>query len=531
MLIDPIQFGWFKTLRILNVVLGFIEKVKHKTHKLLPIDNCQICLKGDKWDKRDMEKMSEEVLYRYETNVIKESFKPVQLKKYEEKNNILYYSGRLTKEAPFNVEDLDAVPVLDMHEFVGEIPVILVDSPVLYSYLMAVHTRIKPHSGVEPHVKEVFKKFLVKGSLRNMISKIISRCSKCRLREKKRTELKLSNHPGARTVLAPPFYNVMCDIAYGFAGRAFKKARTKIKIYALVIVCLVTGATSILAMEGIETQDVVQAIERHSARHGVPANLYIDQGTQLVALKHAQFNHRDADAILYDSLGLRVHISTAKAHTERGRVERRIRTVRETLEKLGEKTDSPKTAVQWETVFARIASTIDDLPLAKGNTSNVSCIGFEIITPNRLKLGRNNNRVMDGLGITVDMNPSFTKILDNNRSIYQWWFQLFIDNIHYLTLKPDIWRESSRLPIMNDIVLFLYNDSGQGKEPDTWKLGKVVSVSSRKVTVSFSGRQSKSAVASMRTLERSMRDVSILFSADEFRINTNDHFNEINGGR
>ncbi len=33
---------------------------------------------------------------------------------------------------------------------------------------------------------------------------------------------------------------------------------------------------------------------------------------------------------------------------------------------------------------------IDNLPLALGNTSNETALGYEIITPNRLKLGRNN---------------------------------------------------------------------------------------------------------------------------------------------
>ena len=68
----------------------------------------------------------------------------------------------------------------------------------------------------------------------------------------------------------------MIDIAYGFAGNMFKRARTKINIYALVIVCMMSGATNVLALEGIETQDVAQALERHSSRYGVPADVYID---------------------------------------------------------------------------------------------------------------------------------------------------------------------------------------------------------------------------------------------------------------
>ncbi len=41
-------------------------------------------------------------------------------------------------------------------------------------------------------------------------------------------------------------------------------------------------------------------------------------------------------------------------------------------------------------VFARIFST-----LARGNTSTASNLGYEIMTANRLKLGRNNNRSLD----------------------------------------------------------------------------------------------------------------------------------------
>ena len=527
LIVDVVANGWFRSLRILNYVLAFVEKIRHKrSHKTI-VANCEICTRGEVWEVRHMEEKSVKVLCRYETAVIKKTLKPQQVQRYQEVDEILYFFGRLTREAPFRTVDLDQVPFLDTHEFVGQIPVLLGDSPVLYSYLMAVHLRLIPHAGVEAHVKEVAKKFSIIGSLRDLVKKIIARCVKCRIREKKRSQLQISNHPSPRTVLAPPFYNIMVDIAYGFPGKAFKRARTKINIYALVIVCLMSGATNILALEGIETQDVVQAIERHGTRYGMPADVYIDQGTQLVALKHASFSHTDLDARLYDTVGIRVHISNAKAHTERGRVERKIGLIRATLEKTGVSTTSPMTAIQWETVFAKVASTLDDLPLAKGNTSNVSSIGFDIITPNRLKLGRNNNRSLDGSGVRVELNPNLTRILENNRNVYNTWLQLFIDNIHFLTLKPDIWRNSSRLPIIDDIVLFVYSDSGQGKESITWKLGKVVEVMPRKVKIQFSKREGNLEISKLCTLDRSIRDISILFSSDEFLINTSDHFQEI----
>ena len=84
-------------------------------------------------------------------------------------------------------------------------------------------------------------------------------------------------------------------------------------------------------------------------------------------------------------------------------------------------------------------------------------MGYEIITPNRLKLGRNNSRSLEGNGIDLDMSSNFTKILDRNCSIYQQWYQTFIDNVHLLNLRLNKWLKSGRLPLNGDIVLFVFN--------------------------------------------------------------------------
>ena len=57
---------------------------------------------------------------------------------------------------------------------------------------------------------------------------------------------------------------------------------------------------------------------------------------------------------------------------------------------MGANTNHQQTVLQWETLFSKIANTVDNRPLAKGNTSNATNLGFEIITPKRLKLGPNN---------------------------------------------------------------------------------------------------------------------------------------------
>ena len=514
LIVDPIRFGWFRALRIVKYVLKFVQKLKTKyilTTTPIDIQDCD----------------AENVFIRYESAVIRDTLKPGTLQNFRDQDGIIYFQGRITEENPFRTHDLGKIPFLDVHEFTGKVPVLLVDSPILYAYILAIHTRILPHAGVEITMKTLSKKFKVQGNVRGLIKKIRGDCTRCAMILKKTVELEMSAHPAPRTILAPPFYSVMIDIAYGFPAKAFKSARIKVKVYALVIVCLMSGATSILAMEGIETQDVAQALEKHSCRHGVPAEAYIDQGTQLKALESAKFSIKDLETQMDDSLGIKIIASNAKAHEERGRVERKIRTLRNTLERLGVRANHSRTTLQWDYLFTKIANSIDDLPLARGDTSNVSSLGYEIITANRLKLGRNNSRSLGESGVKFDNSPKFQRIMENNRAIYQEWLQLYIDNIHNLTVKPSKWSVNTRKPCVDDIVLFTLNDSGYGKENITWKLGRVIETKERKVKITFAGNSTGSKIPKMHILQRNPRDVSILFSTEEFNINTNLHFQDV----
>jgi len=522
LLVDPVYHGWMKALRLTGYMQGWRTKFCHNRH-LIPDQDCRICKLGEhRWDPRNETEKAEKYFFQWESERVKKVLKPTELNRFKEEEGIVYDEGRLSPEFQFKTQDLDRVGYLDKQLIIGRVPVVLPDSPILYAYLMFVHTKTRNHASLEATVKEIYMKMRVIKGLRWLIKRVIADCVKCRLIEKKTLELKLANHPEARTVLAPCFHSCMMDICYGFKGQTFKRSRAVIKIYALVIVCLLTGATNIMALEGIETQDVCAALERHSNRFGVPGFVYIDNGTQLKALQYARFSVRDLDAMVQNDLGIKIIVSNAKAHSERGRVERRIRVLRESMEKLGVDSSKPMTCLQWDTLFSRISNAVDNLPLARGNTSNETTLGYEIITPNRLKLGRNNYRSLEGSGIDLEMSSNFTKILDRNRSIYQQWYQGFIDNIHLLNLKPDKWLVTSRMPVINDVVLFVFNDSSCSKEAIYWKLGKVIDIKGSKITLSYALKSK----GGEQTVVRSVRDISIVYSVGEFSINTREHFRE-----
>ena len=82
------------------------------------------------------------------------------------------------------------------------------------------------------------------------------------------------------------------------------------------------------------------------------------------------------------------------------------------LEQTGEGILSPQSPIMWETTFARIANALNDLPIAKGNTHSGTVMDeFDIITPNRTLLGRNNRRGMSGEGINFESSANLQRLL------------------------------------------------------------------------------------------------------------------------
>ena len=84
-----------------------------------------------------------------------------------------------------------------------------------------------------------------------------------------------------------------------------------------------------------------------------------------------------------------------------GRVERKIKEIKISITK---STSNLRLSImQWETFAARTANCINDLPLAirdiKGDFE-----ASDLITPNRLRLGRNNDRSPTG-SFRIDNNP------------------------------------------------------------------------------------------------------------------------------
>ena len=60
-----------------------------------------------------------------------------------------------------------------------------------------------------------------------------------------------------------------------------------------------------------------------------------------------------------------------------------------------------------------------------------------------------------------------------------------------------------------------------------WRLGKITAVKGIQVSVMYSVRGAKVKLPHIHTVQRSTRDVSIIYSAGDLMVNTRDHFSAL----
>lgn len=199
---------------------------------------------------------------------------------------------------------------------------------------------------------------------------------------------------------------------------------------------------------------------------------------------------------------------TPKAHQQQGRVEAKVKTIRKMLQAWSSVTEECNTLIGWETLFARVACAINDLPIARGSASAPTDLGWEIITPNRLILGRNSHRQLDG-PIKVTNCPQSQ--LERNRLISARWYEIFIQRLNLLIPPPAVGK--GRQPECGDIVIFVFSDPNF-KKLWVWKLGVIeekISRSSYKIRYSGSD-------GSPRYLTRAAAQISIILPVDQLAV-------------
>ena len=434
-----------------------------------------------------------------------------KLVNFTEKDGVLLYTGRLLPDGVQIITPMaDAMKDLASTTFC--VPAVYKHSPISYAIVNDVHWNdpVVKHGGNESVLRYVLKTaFIIEG--RDIVKRTRKSCERCRYLAKRTIEIAMGPLSHHNLIIAPAFYACQCDLAGPFKCSSPSNKRATVKIWMAVFVCATTGTTVIKVMEDYSSHSFISAFIRLSCDVGYPKTLLIDSGSQITSsCENMEIDFQDVKSKLYRSVQVECEVVPVGGHNMNGKVERKIREIKSSIEKTV--SNQRMSVLQWETLGAKIANRVNDLPLAVGNVTS-DFENLDLITPNRLRLGRNNDRSPVGdLSVTNDA----AKLLEENQKIFQCWFENWLVSCVPNLVDQPKWYKTEHHIQVGDIVLFTKDDTFS----PVYRFGIVCSTSPskdgivRKVTVRY--RNSTEKVD--RTTERAVRSLVVIHKVDEINI-------------
>ena len=253
--------------------------------------------------------------------------------------------------------------------------------------------------------------------------------------------------------IAPAFYITQVDLAGPFLSYSSYNKRKSIKVWFSVFCCSTTSAIKMKLMEDYSSSAFTQAFIRLACEVGYPKILLPDEGSQLLSsCENIRYSYKDVKHKLYTDVKVEFEPCPVGGHNMHGRVERKIREIKKSIEKNFQ--NQKLSILQWETVGSQISNCIKDMPLALNHVGDFEI--SDLLTPNRLMLGRNNNRSPDA-PLYVTSTPD--KFIQSNEEIFTTWFESWLlCHLPNLMQRPK-WFKSNHDIQIGDIVLFLKRES------------------------------------------------------------------------
>ena len=161
-------------------------------------------------------------------------------------------------------------------------PIILPNNHHFTALIIAEgHVRMM-HGGIQLVMSELRREFWIP-RMRMAVRRCIKSCIICTRHEAKVMEQQMGNLPIPRIRISRPFTNSGVDYAGPIDIRISKgRGNRSYKGYIALFICMVTKAVHIEAVSDLTTQAFLAAFRRFTARRGLCANMYSDNGTCFV---------------------------------------------------------------------------------------------------------------------------------------------------------------------------------------------------------------------------------------------------------
>ncbi len=505
-LVDPMRFTWNHLLRRIAIIIIATDKILG-----VRIEDDTLIL-----DKPGVVNVEDGDIERAKTYLFKKTTKELfefnEWRKLdnlgEMKNGVFMHTGRILTghEADLAESALDlsklsfAVPVVDRH------------SPVAYCIMRTCHEKLTHHGGsVSTLLKSYEFAFIIGG--RSLASEIKTKCNFCRRYRQKNIQIEMGKLDNARYTVAPAFticqldlfgpYDMKCQVHQ----RQTRNTETA-QAWGVAIKCCATNAIGLYVMIGYDTDNFLLAFQRHIYRYGTPLQVRIDAGSQLIkGFKDLKIYVADVARSINaeTSSNISFKIAPPGAHNWNGMAERSIKEVKKMLNTVFKGRNF--SVIQFETALAYIASELNNLPFCLGN-KYTNLDGLDLLTPNRLLMGRNKGRTALGR-VTVE-SPG--KMMSSIEEIEKAWWEVFKSTrMAEFFPKSKRWTHTTYQPKVGQIVVFL-RDLSNAFGSSIFRIGRIKQVFEskdgiiRKVEIEYRLWMSKTT----STVMRSLRDVAVL---------------------
>ena len=399
---------------------------------------------------------------------------------------------------------------LDLCESTFCVPLTDSESPIARAIVDEIHWHHLDvmHGGVESVLRLVQCSCYILGG-RQLVKKVKRECKKCRLLQKRGVKVMMGPVQDANLCIGPAFYYSQVDICGPFNAYSNANKRATLKIWFVVFCCCTTGAVDCRVMEDYSSDAFVMAFVRFSCRFGYPKKLLPDEGSQLVkGCKDMILSFTTVQHTLSVEYGIEFTTCPVGAHYQHGRVERKIQEIKKSLNKT---LNNRRLAImQWETLGLQIANGINNLPIGLGNKSE-EIENLDILTPNRLLLGRNNYRCPSQ---PLELSKDHKRLIKSNADIYRAWFNSWLISYVPTLIEQPKWFENDKEILVGDVILFLKSEQEFDLQ---YQYGIVTSVNKgrdghvRSIEIEYQNSNEKIK----RSTTRGVRDVVVIHKVDE----------------
>lgn len=321
------------------------------------------------------------------------------------------------------------------------------------------------HAGPRFMTAMIHKQFWIV-SVRQVVHHVLRQCTVCVRLSAKHPQPIMANLPSSRVQPCKPFSKVGVDYAGPIKLKETRLRKSReYKVYIAIFVYMSVKAVHLELVLDLTSEAFLAALDRFTARRGVPTDIYSDCGTNFVGaskelykLVHLPSNQE----VLASKKMCRWHFNPPSAPHFGGIWEAAVHSAKHLM--IRTVGNHVLTLEEMSTILCRIEAALNSIPLTELSTDphDLDCLTPGHFLIGQLLLAIPEEDLHEG---TLDLRRRWKLLHQYFQNLWKRWS---LEYLHQLQVRSRWIKESNNL-VVNQMVL-IKDDSSP---PLTWRMGRI----------------------------------------------------------